>query len=136
MNTIRLPAVSPTGRPYTQKLEWGSTDWAADSCLVEWSQFERQWLGVEGASTGPTGRARNADARRLTALLIGVVLLCLASLDGPRGLLLASVKAVLPLLDALIDKAPYGALGFGLLVLAVAAFKLLRRVAATDPARP
>ena len=26
-------------------LVWGSSDWAADSCLAEWSEFEREWRG-------------------------------------------------------------------------------------------
>ena len=26
-------------------LTWGSSEWAADSCLAEWSEFERDWSG-------------------------------------------------------------------------------------------
>ena len=26
-------------------LKWGSSEWAADSCLAEWSEFERDWSG-------------------------------------------------------------------------------------------
>ena len=26
-------------------LTWGSSEWAADSCLAEWSEFEREWTG-------------------------------------------------------------------------------------------
>ncbi len=26
-------------------LAWGSSEWAADSCLAEWSEFEREWVG-------------------------------------------------------------------------------------------
>ena len=26
-------------------LKWGSSEWAADSCLAEWSEFEREWTG-------------------------------------------------------------------------------------------
>ena len=26
-------------------LAWGSSEWAADSCLAEWSEFEREWRG-------------------------------------------------------------------------------------------
>jgi hypothetical protein len=43
MRTIRLSDPFPRGKP-AKKLEWGSSAWAADSCLVEWSRFEREWL--------------------------------------------------------------------------------------------
>ncbi|HEY9238496.1 MAG TPA: hypothetical protein VIP10_06645 [Burkholderiaceae bacterium] len=43
MRTIRVSDPFPRGKP-ERKLEWGSSAWAADSCLVEWSQFEREWL--------------------------------------------------------------------------------------------
>ena len=49
MRTIRLSDPFPRGRP-PQKLEWGSSAWAADSCLVEWSRLEREWLAPEPAS--------------------------------------------------------------------------------------
>ena len=26
-------------------LVWSSSEWAADSCLAEWSEFEREWTG-------------------------------------------------------------------------------------------
>jgi hypothetical protein len=52
MRTIRVSDPYPPGRPQ-QKLEWGSSAWAADSCLVEWSKLEREWLGPE-----PAPRAR------------------------------------------------------------------------------
>ena len=44
MRTIRVSDPFPRGRP-EHKLEWGSSAWAADSCLVEWSKLEREWLG-------------------------------------------------------------------------------------------
>jgi hypothetical protein len=48
MRTIRLSDPFPRGRP-SQKLEWGSSAWAADSCLVEWSRLEREWLAPDSA---------------------------------------------------------------------------------------
>jgi len=45
MRTIRLSDPFPRGKP-AKKLEWGTSAWAADSCLVEWSRFEREWLQV------------------------------------------------------------------------------------------
>jgi hypothetical protein len=53
MRTIRVSDPFPRGQP-PQKLEWGSSAWAADSCLVEWSKLEREWL----APTPPAHRAR------------------------------------------------------------------------------
>ncbi len=43
MRTIRLSDPFPRGTP-PKKLEWGTSAWAADSCLVEWSRLEREWL--------------------------------------------------------------------------------------------
>jgi hypothetical protein len=43
MRTLRLPDPFPRGRP-GKKLEIGTSAWAADSCLVEWSNLEREWL--------------------------------------------------------------------------------------------
>ena len=54
MRTIRLSDPFPRGKP-TQKLEWGTSAWAADSCLVEWSRFEREWLEAP-----PVERPRDA----------------------------------------------------------------------------
>ena len=48
MRTIRLSDPFPRGQP-AKKLEWGSSAWAADSCLVEWSRLEREWLAPEPA---------------------------------------------------------------------------------------
>ena len=45
MRTIRLSDPFKHGQP-AKKLEWGSSAWAADSCLVEWSTLEREWLGA------------------------------------------------------------------------------------------
>jgi hypothetical protein len=45
MKTIRLPDPFPRGKA-AEKLEWGTSAWAADSCLVEWSRLEREWLDV------------------------------------------------------------------------------------------
>ena len=46
MRTLRLADPFPRGMPQ-KKLEWGSSDWAADSCLVEWSTLEREWLAPQ-----------------------------------------------------------------------------------------
>jgi hypothetical protein len=43
MRTIRLSDPFPRGQ-LPKKLEWGTSAWAADSCLVEWSTLEREWL--------------------------------------------------------------------------------------------
>ena len=52
MRTIRLNDEAPTRR-----LPFGSSEWAAESCLAEWSQFEREWLG-------PDPRQRKGGRRR------------------------------------------------------------------------
>jgi hypothetical protein len=52
MRTIRLNDDAPARR-----LPFGSTEWAAESCLAEWSQFEREWLG-------PDPRQRKGSRRR------------------------------------------------------------------------
>ena len=48
MRTIRL---ADPPRRHDRNLAFGSSEWAADSCLAEWSQFERDWLGPD-----PRGR--------------------------------------------------------------------------------
>ena len=48
MRTHRIADPFPRGTPQ-QKLEWGSSAWAADSCLVEWSRLEREWLDPQPA---------------------------------------------------------------------------------------
>lgn len=57
MRTIRLSDPFPRGTP-EQKLEWGSSAWAADSCLVEWSRFERDWLEPRAAARAHQGALR------------------------------------------------------------------------------
>jgi hypothetical protein len=54
MRTIRLPAVPQ------RRLAFGSSEWAADSCLAEWSEFEREWL--------PPARPARAQRDRLSPL--------------------------------------------------------------------
>ena len=69
MKTIRLPDPFPRGRA-GHKLEFGSSAWAADSCLVEWSQLEREWL-ESPADNAAAGRGkRHPGARRSLGLLI------------------------------------------------------------------
>lgn len=37
----------PTARlPAPGRFVWGSSEWAADSCLAAWSEFEREWTGA------------------------------------------------------------------------------------------
>lgn len=50
MRTIRLHDDAPARR-----LPFGSSEWAAESCLAEWSQFERDWLGPDPRQR-PEGR--------------------------------------------------------------------------------
>ena len=52
MRTIRLNDDAPARR-----LPFGSPLRAAESCLAEWSQFEREWLG-------PDPRQRKGGRRR------------------------------------------------------------------------
>ena len=62
MRTIRLTDPFPRGKP-ANKLEWGTSAWAADSCLVEWSRLEREWLDVpEARRTRATGWQWSASA--------------------------------------------------------------------------
>lgn len=56
MRTIRLLDPRPARR-----LPFGSSEWAAESCLAEWSQFEREWLG-------PAPRRRVAPHQPLSPL--------------------------------------------------------------------
>jgi len=46
--------------PVPRRLEWGSSEWAADSCLAAWSEFEREWTGAPApmrpARTPPRSR--------------------------------------------------------------------------------
>ena len=79
MRTIRLPDPYPRGTP-AQRPEWGSSAWAADSCLMEWSTLEREWLGdPPAARPAPrrTFRARRSWTARLAVpaslLLIAVL---------------------------------------------------------------
>lgn len=53
MRTIRLTDPFQRGQP-PQKLEWGTSAWAADSCLIEWSRFEREWLEVSPVKRAAT----------------------------------------------------------------------------------
>lgn len=89
MQTIRLRDPWRGGAP--RQLEWGSSEWAADSCLAEWSTFERQWLGPM-----PSRRAGSVPAwlRGLADAALGALgaLLLLAAGGG----MLWAVLIVLP----------------------------------------
>jgi hypothetical protein len=73
MRTIRLNDNAPARR-----LPFGSSEWAAESCLAEWSQFEREWLGPDPRprAHGPKGAKGRRKAREplspLEAALAGV----------------------------------------------------------------
>lgn len=70
MKTIRLPDPFPRGQA-ARKLEWGSSAWAAESCLVEWSQLEREWLDVPTAEAADGRRGSSWRRQILPALLWG-----------------------------------------------------------------
>lgn len=82
MKTIRLPDPFPRGKA-GKKLEFGSSAWAADSCLVEWSRLEREWLGAPGE---PTGGSRPGAGRQRR--LGGVMALLALAVAGVAWLLL------------------------------------------------
>lgn len=65
MRTIRLIDPRPAGP--AQRLPFGSSEWAAESCLADWSQFEREWLGPE-----PRRRSRKQPLSPLAAACLGV----------------------------------------------------------------
>jgi hypothetical protein len=64
MRIIRL--VDP--RPNRPALPFGTSEWAAESCLAEWSQFEREWLGPD-----PRGRSGKRRVSPLVALVLGIL---------------------------------------------------------------
>ena len=45
MRTFWIADPTPSSRK-PARLEWGSSEWAADSCLAAWSEFEREWIGA------------------------------------------------------------------------------------------
>ena len=76
MRTFRVSDPFPRGKP-PQKLEWGSSAWAADSCLVEWSQLERDWLEPTPPQAQRPGREVSWEmplAVWLALLVFGLVL--------------------------------------------------------------
>ena len=87
MRTIRLhdPLQQRAG---VRRLEWGSSEWAAESCLADWSTLERQWLDPEPASRPAVelpGWLRQFGEHMLGALRI-VLLVSIAG-AGTWGLL-------------------------------------------------
>jgi hypothetical protein len=65
MRTIRL--IDPRPASPARQLPFGSSEWAAESCLADWSQFEREWLGPE-----PRRRVRQPTSP-LAAACVGIV---------------------------------------------------------------
>ena len=74
MRTIRLSDPFPRGKP-ANKLEWGTSAWAADSCLVEWSRLEREWLDVPAARSAPAPVWRWSASDLPRHLWLGIALL-------------------------------------------------------------
>lgn len=86
MRTIRLSDPFPPGKPAT-RLEWGSSAWAADSCLVEWSTLEREWLDAPAApKTAPSAGWRWSASDLPPRLWFGV-----AVLGGALAIVLAGL---------------------------------------------
>jgi len=63
MQTIRLLDPRPARR-----LPFGSSEWAAESCLADWSQFEREWLGP-----APRRRSSRRSVSPLAMAFLGLV---------------------------------------------------------------
>jgi hypothetical protein len=74
MRTIRLSDPFPRGKP-AHKLEWGTSAWAADSCLVEWSRLEREWLDVPSARRAPAPVWQWSASQLPRHLWLGIALL-------------------------------------------------------------
>jgi hypothetical protein len=89
MQTIRLGDPWRGGAP--RQLEFGSSEWAADSCLVEWSTFERQWLPPT-----PSGRRAGAPAWLRSAVNAALGALGALLVLGAGGGALWAVLVVLP----------------------------------------
>ena len=67
MRTIRLHDDVPARR-----LPFGTSEWAAESCLAEWSQFERDWLGPDPRQQQPASRKVREPLSPLAAACAGV----------------------------------------------------------------
>jgi hypothetical protein len=57
MRTFWIADPSPPSRR-PARLQWGSSEWAKDSCLAAWSEFEREWTGAPA----PKSKRREASA--------------------------------------------------------------------------
>lgn len=120
VNTIRLPALART-----ERRAWGSTDWAAHSCLAEWSTLERQWLGLEERQAARVAARRRLRKRFLVGLMIagaGAVGLTPAL----QQVVLGVMRSLGPVIGWLADALPLVALTGGVLVLAGVALGLWR----------
>lgn len=130
VNTIRLPAV-----PRNESLEWGSTDWAAHSCLADWSELERQWLGVEERKSAQDS-ARRRLRKRFVAALLGAAVLAVACSAALRQWLSATLEIINPVIAWLADLLPHVALSVGLLVLVSVALGFWREAEPHGTASP
>ena len=79
MRTIRLPDPYPRGTP-NQRPEWGSSAWAADSCLMEWSTLEREWLGEPPVAKPLPRRTYRRRVTWTSRLIVPAILLVVAVL--------------------------------------------------------
>jgi hypothetical protein len=84
MRTIRLTDDVPSRR-----LPFGSSEWAAESCLAEWSQFERDWLGPDPRRASADRRPReplSPLAAACAGVAVGAVVMVCWSLLGTLAL--------------------------------------------------
>lgn len=87
MQTIRLPDPFPRGAE-KKKLEWGTSAWAQDSCLVEWSRLEREWLGEppkEGAAAPKPRRGAPRLALGVRRAIAAVLFIALVAAVAALG---------------------------------------------------
>lgn len=78
MRTIRLSDPFKHGKP-AQQLEWGTSAWAADSCLAEWSTFEREWLGAPPPTKNEFRSSRWGEISTPLYVWLGLLLLGLGT---------------------------------------------------------
>lgn len=130
MNTIRLPAITRT-----ERLEWGSTDWASESCLADWSTLERQWLGTEERAGGQRS-TRLSPRKRFVASLFGAAAFAVVFIPSLQSALVSTAQALGPAAEWLGELLPHLGLGFGLLVLASVALGLWREPGEQAPSAP
>jgi hypothetical protein len=80
MRTFWIADPTPPSRQRA-RLEWGSSEWAADSCLAAWSEFEREWTGAP-APKQPADNAPRAAPAPPPAFLVACFLLLALGLSA------------------------------------------------------